>query len=186
MMQAGLRPATLEGKLVRLEPLSFRHVVDLEEAGSDEAIWRWLPSAHHKPGAMRTFVDEALRLRDAGAAIPFAIVDVERERAVGSTRYHYIEPVHRRLEIGVTWIALAFQRTYINTESKLVLLRYAFERLAVVESSSRSTPTIRSRDTRYFASGPEKRDTSENTCSTKTAATATASTTALLMTSGRP
>jgi RimJ/RimL family protein N-acetyltransferase len=80
---------------------------------------------------MRRFVEEALRLRDAGAAIPFAIVDRESGRAVGSTRYLCIEPVHRRLEIGFTWIAVAFQRTYVNAESKFALLQYAFETLGV-------------------------------------------------------
>lgn len=128
-MEAGLQPVALEGTYVRLEPLSVRHVSDLQSAGSDEEIWRWLPAAHYELGSMRMFVDEALRLQRAGLALPFATVDVASGRAVGSTRYHYIEPQHRRLEIGVTWIAVAFQRTYVNTESKLLLLRHAFETL---------------------------------------------------------
>ncbi len=78
---------------------------------------------------MRTFVEEALDLQLAGLALPFATVDVASGRAVGSTRYHYVEPRHRRLEIGFTWIAVSFQRTYLNTESKLLLLRHAFETL---------------------------------------------------------
>jgi len=88
-----------------------------------------MPSAYYEPGAMQRFVDEALRLQEAGTAIPFAIVDSQSGRAVGSTRYHCIEPQHRRLEIGFTWIALAFQRTYVNTDAKLTLLQYAFETL---------------------------------------------------------
>lgn len=78
---------------------------------------------------MRAFVDDALALGASGVAVPFAIVDAANGTAIGSTRYHYIEPVHRRLEIGFTWITPAYQRTAANTETKLLLLRHAFETL---------------------------------------------------------
>ncbi len=124
-----LAPVSLEGTFVRLEPLGMGHLADLEEAGRDPSIWRWLPSDHSEPGAMRTFVREALDLQDLGLALPFATVDLASGRAIGSTRYHYIEMRHRRLEIGVTWITPSFQRTYVNTESKLLLPGHAFDAL---------------------------------------------------------
>ena len=122
-------PVTLEGSRVRLEPLGMGHLGDLERAGGDPSIWRWLPSDHSRPGTMRAFVREALGLRDLGLALPFATVDLASGRAVGSTRYHYIEMHHRRLEIGFTWITPSFQRTHVNTESKLLLLGHAFDAL---------------------------------------------------------
>jgi len=124
-----LEPIVLQGTAVRLEPLSLHHVRELQVAGAHEEIWRWLPSAHHEPGTMRPFVAEALAAQRLGLALPFAIIDLKTARAVGSTRYHSIEPRHRRLEIGFTWITPAFQRTYLNTASKLLLLRHAFETL---------------------------------------------------------
>ncbi len=124
-----LAPVTLEGAFVRLEPLGMGHLADLERAGRHPSIWRWLPSDHSEPGTMRAFVREALDLQDGGLALPFATVDLASGRAIGSTRYHYIEMRHRRLEIGVTWITPSFQRTYANTESKLLLLGHAFDAL---------------------------------------------------------
>jgi RimJ/RimL family protein N-acetyltransferase len=76
------------------------------------------------------FVDEALRARDAGTALPFATVLQATGQIVGSTRYLNVEPSHRRVEIGATFIGTAWQRTAVNTEAKYLMLWHAFERLA--------------------------------------------------------
>jgi RimJ/RimL family protein N-acetyltransferase len=117
----------LEGGRVRLEPLSRRHEADLAVAGTDPDIWRWMPSEHYEPGSMAHFIDAALTQAKARKAVPFATVDLASRTAIGSTRYHFIEPEHRRLEIGVTWITPAYQRSHVNTEVKLLQLWYAFE-----------------------------------------------------------
>jgi N-acetyltransferase len=117
----------IQGTRVVLEPLTRRHLDDLTAAGADESIWRWMPSAHFMPGSMAAFIDQALAAQKRCAAVPFATVDRQTQKAVGSTRYHFIEPEHRRLEIGVTWIAVASQRSYVNTEAKFLQLWYAFE-----------------------------------------------------------
>lgn len=124
-----LKPVVLEGAGVRLDPLAMAHLRDLEIAAAYEDIWRWLPSSHHLPGTMRIFIDEALELQQAGLALPFAVVDLKTGRAIGSTRYHAIDLQHRRLEIGFTWTTPAFQRTHVNTASKYLLLRHAFDAL---------------------------------------------------------
>jgi RimJ/RimL family protein N-acetyltransferase len=123
--------ALIEGTRVALEPLERRHLHDLAIAGADESLWRWLPSAHHLPGSMLSFVESALNARESRFATPFAVIDRATKKAVGSTRYHHIETEHRRLEIGVTWIGVAFQRSHINTETKLLQLWCAFELLKV-------------------------------------------------------
>jgi len=117
----------IDGARVRLEPLSLSHLDDLAAAGADESIWRWLPSAHHCAGSMRPFIEQALVARERRSAVPFATIDHATKKAVGSTRFHHIDTEHRRLEIGVTWIATACQRSYVNTEAKLLQLWYAFE-----------------------------------------------------------
>lgn len=117
----------LQGKRVRLEPLSLRHVDDLAEAGADAAIWRWLPTAHHAPGTMEAFIRAALTQQALCKAVPFATIDAASSTAVGSTRYHFIEPEQRRIEIGVTWVSSLFQRSHVNTEAKFLQLWYAFE-----------------------------------------------------------
>jgi RimJ/RimL family protein N-acetyltransferase len=76
---------------------------------------------------MAAFIEQALAARAARSALPFATIDLATNKAVGSTRHHHIEGEHRRLEIGVTWIGTAFQRTHINTEAKLLQRWYAFD-----------------------------------------------------------
>jgi N-acetyltransferase len=120
-------PVLITGARVTLEPLALRHLDDLAVAGSDEAIWRWLPTAHHQPGSMRSFIESALMAQQRRTALPLAIIDLPTRKAVGSTRYHHIDTEHRRLEIGVTWIGTKHQRSHINTEVKLLQLWYAIE-----------------------------------------------------------
>jgi len=127
-----LAPITLTGVAVRLEPLSLEHHAALCEIGLDAALWRWTSVQIATPEEMRGYIEEALRLRDAGTALPFATIDTGSERAIGATRYANIDHANRRLEIGWTFVAPAWQRTRINTEAKYLMLRYAFETLGSI------------------------------------------------------
>jgi N-acetyltransferase len=117
----------LVGERVRLEPLSQRHFEDLSLAGAQAEIWRWMPTEHHAPGSMASFISGALSLYAQRKAVPFATIDMQSSTAIGSTRYHAVEPQQRRLEIGVTWISPTLQKSHVNTEAKLLQLWYAFE-----------------------------------------------------------
>jgi RimJ/RimL family protein N-acetyltransferase len=127
-----VEPAVLEGSVVRLEPLSLDHLPGLISIGLDADIWRWMPVAIQTPGDMRTYVETALEGRDSGREMPFATVEVASGRVIGGTRYLNIEPAHRRLEIGYTWLAPAWQRTAANTEQKLLMLGHAFNDLGAL------------------------------------------------------
>jgi RimJ/RimL family protein N-acetyltransferase len=122
-------PVVLEGRHVRLEPLLMDHLGDLLAGGLDPELWRWSPDPVRDADDLRRWVERALDEARRRAALPFAIVELEGGRAVGSTRYGSLAPEHRRLEIGWTWIARPWQRTAINTETKWLLLRHAFEEL---------------------------------------------------------
>jgi RimJ/RimL family protein N-acetyltransferase len=124
-----VRPVTLEGQFVRLEPLSFDHLDGLTEVGLAPDLWRWMPERIESRGQMRAFVESALRAQGHGDQVPFAILEQGSGRVVGSTRYLSIALDHRRLEIGYTWVAPAWQRTAVNTECKLLLLGHAFDEL---------------------------------------------------------
>lgn len=124
-----LEPVTLEGRHVRLEPLAEDHVPDLLAVGLDPELWRWSLTPVRNERDLRRYVQDALAERERGVSLPFAIVERAGGRAVGSTRYGSIALEHRRLEIGWTWVARAWQRTAINTEAKLLLLTHAFETL---------------------------------------------------------
>jgi RimJ/RimL family protein N-acetyltransferase len=123
---------TLKGTVVRLEPLSLDHLDGLTRVGLDPALWRWIPVAVTSREEMRAYIETALAEQRAGLSLPFAVMDAHTGEAIGSTRYGNISEPNRRLEIGWTWYAPQRQRTAVNTESKLLLLTHAFERLGMV------------------------------------------------------
>jgi RimJ/RimL family protein N-acetyltransferase len=117
---------------MRLEPLAAAHLDDLCAVGLDPDLWRWIPHQVGTREEMRNYIDTALHEQDAGVSLPFAVIDCQSGRAIGSTRYGAINLPHRRVEIGWTWYGGAFQRTPVNTECKLLLLTHAFERLGMI------------------------------------------------------
>lgn len=121
-------PVVLYGDAVKLEPLDPSHADDLLAAGADPEIWRYMPIAQPNTVAqVRKWIDDAWKLAATGEQLPFAIIDPETGRAVGSTRYLDIHRNWRTLEIGWTWLAASVQRSAVNTEAKLMLLKHAFE-----------------------------------------------------------
>ena len=127
-----VEPVTLEGKHVRLEPLSLAHHAALCEAGLDEDLWRWIAAPVRTPEEMRAYIETALSEQAAGTALPFATIERASGRAIGSTRYGNIDRPNRRVEVGWTWIARPWQRTAVNSEAKYLMLRHAFETLGCI------------------------------------------------------
>jgi RimJ/RimL family protein N-acetyltransferase len=136
----GTEGLVLRGKYIRLEPLEYRHVEGLVAASAtDSSLYQWSPVPQGKVEAT-SYVDTALASRDAGSAVPFAIVRVDDGVVIGSTRFFNLEqwswpkghPRHGRhdpdvCEIGYTWLARSAIRTAANTEAKLLMLTHAFE-----------------------------------------------------------
>ena len=122
-----IRDVTLEGRIVRLEPLRSDHVARLAEVALDPAVWRWTIARPQSEADLREWAETAIRNREAGTEFPFATHDVATGRPIGSSRYMNIALEHRRLEIGWTWLAPAWQRTGANREARLLMLRHAFE-----------------------------------------------------------
>ncbi len=131
---------TLQGNHIRLEPLDPRHVEGLAAASAtDPELYRWSPVPLGVPETT-LYVQTALAARDAGTAIPFAIMRVSDGAVIGSTRFFNLEfwawpaghVLHGRTtpdacEIGYTWLARSAIRTSVNTEAKLGMLTHAFE-----------------------------------------------------------
>jgi N-acetyltransferase len=135
----------LQGRHVRLDPLEHRHVEGLVvAAAADPSLYRWSPVPQGKVEAT-AYVNTALAARDAGAAVPFAIVRADDDLVLGSTRFFDLErwawppghPSHGRnvpdaCEIGYTWLTRVAIRTAANTEAKLLMLTHAFEQWQVL------------------------------------------------------
>ena len=129
-MSLRVTPVVLLGKEVRLEPLGLIHAQGLYNRGRVEADWTHLPrSCFVDLADTRHWIDEALGVE---GQLPFAILETAKDKVIGSTRYLNIRPEHRSLEIGWTWLGQNWQRTAINTETKLLLLSHAFEKLGCV------------------------------------------------------
>lgn len=128
-----VEPLTLEGNVVRLEPIGERHVADLAKVGLEDEIWRFMRYGKMKTIAQMTvWVRELLVLQDQGSDLPFAVIYKETGAAVGCTRYLNIDTLDRSLEIGGTWYGLDYQGTLVNTDCKYLLLKHAFEELGCV------------------------------------------------------
>lgn len=122
-----LRPVTLEGFGVRLEPLTLEHVDALSTAVADGELWRlwytWVPEA----SKVRGYVETALAGQKEGHMLPWAVRETKSGAIVGSTRYHDVIADVDRVEIGYTWYAKSWQRSHVNTSCKLLLLGHAFD-----------------------------------------------------------
>lgn len=126
-------PVTLGGKDARLEPLALAHADDLFAAGQDAEVWAYMPvPTPQRVDDVRAWIQVALDLQARGAVLPFAIVDLKTQRAIGSTRYLDISAPDRHVEIGWTWLGKNYWRTPINSECKFLLLQYAFETLGCI------------------------------------------------------
>ena len=138
-------PVVLEGRWVRLEPLTVEHAAALLRAASGPRETYGLTLVPDTLAEAAAYIETALREEAARRSLPFATVDRATGRVVGSTRFLNIEfwtwpagNAHQRgaerpdvVEIGATWLAAAAQRTPINTEAKLLMLTHAFDRWRV-------------------------------------------------------
>ena len=117
----------LRGKRVALEPLSARHLPGLAAAIADGQLWSIPVTLVPHPDQLSAFLNQAETRYAAQLERAFATVDLASGTVVGSTRFMAINRDHRRVEIGFTFIAERWQRSYINTEAKYLMLRHAFE-----------------------------------------------------------
>jgi len=124
-----VEPVVLEGRKVRLEPLMLEHVARLAEVALDPSIWRWTIARPTDEAGVRAWAETALANRAAGSEFPFVTLEASTGRPIGSSRFMNIALEHRRLEIGWTWVAPAWQRTGANREAKLLMLGHAFDTL---------------------------------------------------------
>lgn len=123
-----IAPIPLEGRHVRLEPLTAAHAAGLW-AASAPAIYRFKPYVVRSEADMAGFVARLQRACAAGEGLGFATIDRATGAVIGSSSYFAADAAHRRVEIGGTWVTPARQRTAVNTEAKYLMLRHAFEEL---------------------------------------------------------
>jgi RimJ/RimL family protein N-acetyltransferase len=117
----------LSGEHVRLEPLGIEHAEGLHAAGRDPSVWTWL--SEHQPADLSATHKQVEAILGKPGRMAWAQIDIGTGRVAGTTSYYQLDPRHRNLLIGSTWIGADWQRTRLNTEAKLLLLRRAFDEL---------------------------------------------------------
>jgi RimJ/RimL family protein N-acetyltransferase len=120
-------PVILEGRRARMEPLKKEHADELAKFAFNEQLWLWTTNLMRDIQDLDRYVDRALDEQRSRVALPFVTVERATGRVVGSSRFGNIDVANRKVEIGWTWIDPAWQRTYVNTEAKLLMLTHAFE-----------------------------------------------------------
>lgn len=124
-----VKPITLEGHGIRLEPLQLRHAPDLAQAAADGQLWKLRVTSVPEPGTEIAYIETALKGQSEGHRLPWAVLDAQTGVVLGCTSYHDIIANVDRVEIGYTWYRQSVQRSHVNTACKLVLMQHAFETL---------------------------------------------------------
>jgi RimJ/RimL family protein N-acetyltransferase len=123
---------TLQGSRITLRPLQYTDADALVHAAADGELWNLTVTVVPSPTTVDAYLKKALDGRDAGTVLPFVIVLKDTGEMIGSTRLWKIDRLNRKLEIGSSWISARWQKTFVNTEAKYLLLRHAFELLDCV------------------------------------------------------
>ena len=134
-----LASMSLRGRHAELEPLSQSHRPGLEDAVRDGELWRLWYTSIPAPDSMGSEIERRLRLFESGSMLPFAVRNMATGKLVGMTTYMNVDQVNKRVEIGSTWYARSVQRTALNTECKLLLLRHAFDTLGCIAVEFRTS-----------------------------------------------
>ena len=127
-----IEPTTLVGRYIILRPPSIEDIAGLSIAARDGEIWNNQFSQFPNLNEIEKYIQEMLALSSKGSILPFITIHQVSNTIVGITRYLNIDYENHRLEIGHTWIAKSWRKTYVNTEAKFLMLQYAFEKLACI------------------------------------------------------
>lgn len=131
-MNDWLAETQLQSDRVLLEPLKITHADALVEAAADGNLWELWYTQIPSKSTINEYITHALSEKVEGRALPFVVIDTSSGNIIGCTRYCNADVDHKRLEVGYTWYAKSFQRSYVNTECKYLLLSHAFDKLGAI------------------------------------------------------
>jgi N-acetyltransferase len=124
---------TLEGQIVRLEPLAPAHHDGLRAAASPPEIWdHWSFNPGKSDEAFDAWFHGAIGEAAESGDVHFATILQATGEPVGSTSFCTIREHDRGIEIGWTWLTPAVWGTGVNTEAKFLQLQHAFETLGCI------------------------------------------------------
>lgn len=127
-----LEKTVLQSENIKLIPLEEQHVHDLALAASDGNLWELWYTSVPDDQTISKYVQKAIEENRNDTSLAFAVIHKKTNTVIGTSRYTNATSEHKRLEIGYTWYAETYQKTYVNTECKLLMLQYAFEKLHTI------------------------------------------------------
>lgn len=130
LFKQAIKPCALQGYGLRLLPMSTDHAQGIATAVADGQLWHLRVTSAPEPDNAVHYIQKALDGQKLGHMLPFVVMDDRSGKIIGTSRYHDIIPEVARLEIGYTWYAKSYQRSFVNTACKLLLLTHAFETLS--------------------------------------------------------
>jgi len=130
MQQQTLKPITLETRLIKLVPMNLQHLNDYCLAGNYPQLWQHMPvNRCQSHQVAQTWMQEAIDEMSQGLQLAFITIDKNTDTVIGSTRLFRYNEKDKMIELGHTFITPEFQRSYVNSHAKYLMLKYAFEHL---------------------------------------------------------
>lgn len=123
---------TLETSFIKLEPMTMEHLAGFCIAGNFSQVWQHMPINRCKDEqTARAWLQTAIDDMAAGKQLAFITIDKQSNTVIGSTRLFGLDQQHNKLELGHTFITPEFQRSFVNSHAKFLMLQYAFEELNI-------------------------------------------------------
>ncbi len=119
---------SLIGAHVRLEPLSLAHAEGLLPHALEPEIWLYIPYGNiNTLEKLQNMISGLLRKQETGSDLCYTVFHQASNQPIGMTRYISVDRGNYGVEIGGTWYGKDYRRSAVNTETKYLLLRHAFE-----------------------------------------------------------
>ncbi|WP_044639819.1 GNAT family N-acetyltransferase [Risungbinella massiliensis] len=131
MNQIFTNPPTLVNEQIELVPMQLEHAEELYQHANPE-IWEYMLVQIETMEQFQHWMSQAIEQRNSGTALPFIVKLRESGEVIGTTRLYDLNLTHRTAELGSTWYSADYQRSFVNTTCKLLLLKYCFEKLDLI------------------------------------------------------
>lgn len=131
-MESWFKEIVLETERIKLVPLRLDYKEDLLNAAKDGNLGKLWFTSVPTVDTIDDYMDKAINDFKLDKGLAFAVIDKKSDKIIGTSRYTNATPEYKRLEIGYTWYTKSYQKSFVNTECKLLLLTYAFEVLETI------------------------------------------------------
>ena len=131
-MESWFKEIVLETERIKLVPLRLDYKEDLLNAAKDGDLGKLWFTSVPTVDTIDDYMNKAINDFKLDKGLAFAVIDKKSDKIIGTSRYTNATPEYKRLEVGYTWYAKSYQKSFVNTECKLLLLTYAFEVLETI------------------------------------------------------